>query len=135
MEAKLSLINTCLSLACWFLRKGNCHNWELPQKSIFMHLIFQRNFKTNVAALRIKICFVYILGLIRLQQLFQAVNIGEITLDIDVKRVTDTYDAYIMLKDLHLKEDKENQRVFLDLATKKAEEIIVRIVSSAYRSK
>ena len=73
---------------------------------------------------------IFIPGLIRLQQLFQAVNIGEITLDIDVKRVTDIYDAYYMLKDLHLKEDKENQRVFLDLATKKAEEIIVRIVSS-----
>ena len=70
------------------------------------------------------------LGLIRLQQLFQAVNIGEITLDIDVKRVTDVHEAYMMLKDLHQKDEKANLQVFLDLATKKAEEIIVRIVSS-----
>ena len=56
-------------------------------------------------------------------------NIGEITLDIDVKRVTDTKYAYEMLKDLHQKDDKSNLRVFLDVATKKAEEIIVSIVS------
>ena len=72
------------------------------------------------------------LGLIRLQQLFQAVNIGEITLDIDVKRVTDINDAYLMLKDLHQKDEKANLQVFLDLATKKAEEIIVRIVSLSF---
>lgn len=66
-------------------------------------------------------------GLIRLQQLFQAVNIREYGIDIDVKRISDTINAYEMLKALHLKNEKDDTRVFLDVTTEKAEEIIVRL--------
>ncbi|XP_052791388.1 glutamate receptor-like isoform X2 [Mya arenaria] len=66
-------------------------------------------------------------GLIRLQQLFQAVNMREQTLDIDVKRVSDAYKCYEMLKDLHQKNDKVGIRVFLDIPTERAEEVILSL--------
>lgn len=67
-------------------------------------------------------------GLIRLQQLFQAVNAREHTIDIDVKRVEDTQDCYKTLKDLHQKDEKANIRVLLDIPTENAENVIVLLV-------
>jgi len=68
-------------------------------------------------------------GLIRLQQLFQAVNLREqTTLDIDVKRITDPQQGYEMLKSLHKKSEDTRIRVFLDIPTERAEELIVKLV-------
>lgn len=70
-------------------------------------------------------------GLLRLQQLFQAVSHRENSLVIDVKRVTDTESCYKMLKKLHDRDEKGEKadiRVFLDIPTERAEEIILRIV-------
>ncbi|XP_060554333.1 glutamate receptor-like isoform X2 [Ruditapes philippinarum] len=66
-------------------------------------------------------------GLIRLQQLFQAVNTREHFIDIDVKRVQNAEDCYNMLKDLHKKDEKTTIRVFLDIPTESAETVIVKL--------
>ncbi|KAH3842685.1 hypothetical protein DPMN_116189, partial [Dreissena polymorpha] len=66
-------------------------------------------------------------GLIRLQQLFLAVNNREKMLDIDVKRVPDVRSCYEMLKDLHMKNDKFEIRVFMDIPTERAEQVILKL--------
>ncbi|KAK3594265.1 hypothetical protein CHS0354_023655 [Potamilus streckersoni] len=66
-------------------------------------------------------------GLIRLQQLFQALNQREFALDIDVKRVTDPLDCQTILKEIHVREDTKEIRVFLDLPMKRAEETILLV--------
>lgn len=71
------------------------------------------------------------LGLLRLQQLFQAVSHRENSLVIDVKRVADTESCYEMLKTLHNRDEKGEKadiRVFLDIPTERAEDVILRIV-------
>lgn len=73
-------------------------------------------------------------GLIRLQQLFQAVNAREKTIDIDVKRVNDSHTCYTELKALHEKDDTANLRIFLDIPTEKAEEVIVKLVTFKHLS-
>ncbi|KAL3879137.1 hypothetical protein ACJMK2_031448, partial [Sinanodonta woodiana] len=70
-------------------------------------------------------------GLIRLQQLFQALNQREFALDIDVKRVTDPTDCHTILKEIHLREDTKEIRVFLDLPMKRAEETILLVFEEA----
>ena len=63
--------------------------------------------------------------------MFQAVNIREQTLDIDVKRIADKKSCYEMLKALHKKDEKGEKadiRVFLDIPTERAEDVILRIV-------
>ncbi|KAL4230944.1 Glutamate receptor 2 [Mactra antiquata] len=66
-------------------------------------------------------------GLIRLQQLFQAVNARERTIDIDVKRVNNTETCYQELKLFHQRNEKANLRIFLDIPTDKAQTVIVRL--------
>ncbi|KAL5011752.1 hypothetical protein ScPMuIL_010303 [Solemya velum] len=66
-------------------------------------------------------------GLIRLQQLFQAVNAKEYQLDIDVKRATDAENCYAILTDIHEREKDNKIRVMLDLPAAKAEEVILKI--------
>jgi hypothetical protein len=59
------------------------------------------------------------------------VNIREHSIDIDVKRVADVQSCYLMLKDLHSKNDKADIRVFLDIPTERAEQVIVKLVGQS----
>ncbi|PVD34154.1 hypothetical protein C0Q70_05417 [Pomacea canaliculata] len=67
-------------------------------------------------------------GLIRLQQLFQAVNMHEKFLSIDAKRITTGVNCYDMIKELYKQSEKEMRRFVLDVHVDKAEQIILRVM-------
>lgn len=67
--------------------------------------------------------------MIRLQQLFQAVNVYDRFLSIDAKRVTTVENCYRLIRDLHLTDDKKLLRILLDVQVENAEKVILEIVS------
>ncbi|KAK7495312.1 hypothetical protein BaRGS_00013494 [Batillaria attramentaria] len=67
-------------------------------------------------------------GLIRLQQLFQAVNQHDKFLSIDAKRINTVEYCYQVLKELHLQDNKQNRRILLDVQMDRAERIILKVM-------
>ncbi|XP_046373507.1 glutamate receptor-like isoform X1 [Haliotis cracherodii] len=66
-------------------------------------------------------------GLIRLQQLFQSVNMHEYVLDINAKRVSSVENCYMVLKDLHLMANELNQHLVLDMEIGKTQDVILKV--------
>nr|KAG5705414.1 hypothetical protein BaRGS_004541 [Batillaria attramentaria] len=66
-------------------------------------------------------------SLIRLQQLFQAVNQHDKFLSIDAKRINTVEYCYQVLKELHLQDNKQNRRILLDVQMDRAERIILKV--------
>ncbi|XP_021379128.1 glutamate receptor-like isoform X2 [Mizuhopecten yessoensis] len=67
-------------------------------------------------------------GLIRLQQLFQAFNVREYELiDINVKRVRDAHESYMLLRDIYGTVKDTNLRILLDITTDEARTLIMNV--------
>ncbi|KAL8574342.1 hypothetical protein ACOMHN_059138 [Nucella lapillus] len=67
-------------------------------------------------------------GLIRLQQLFQAVNAHDRFLSIDAKRISSIDNCFTVLAQLYKGEEKKERRILLDVHIEHAEDIILRVM-------
>lgn len=71
------------------------------------------------------------IGLQRLQQLFDTLATDEYVVDVDVRRVTDADNAFETLMHVDAK-DESDKRILMDLPTKDCEDILLRQVTDNF---
>ena len=73
--------------------------------------------------------YILSLGLARLQQLFDAIAMEDVKLEVKVYRVRDAADAYYTLTQLDAQSEEGDKRILLDLPMKECEQLLVQQVS------
>ncbi|KAL5011716.1 hypothetical protein ScPMuIL_010267 [Solemya velum] len=69
-------------------------------------------------------------GLMRLQELFQALNLREYQLEINVKRVSDTASCLAMLREVYLRSPVHKINILLDFPIEKADKLLMMLVQA-----